>query len=392
MDEKQIETKLALPAGFLLGAASSAHQVEGENYHSDWWHFEQLGKLPKSGKAADHYNRFDEDFAMAKDMGLNAMRISIEWSRIEPVEGQWDRIAIEHYRKVLLKLRELGLTRVVTLHHFTLPQWLAEKGGFETFHGTEAFARFAWFVASNLGDEIDYWVTINEPEIFSGLGFNRGIWPPFKKNLVLMLRVYHNLMEAHKAAYGAIKKAKPGAVIGLAKNNVSYEPSRRNNFWDRFAAAAYNYFGNEYFLNRIQNQLDFIGLNYYFSHDIKLTWTGPKVTNRDWPKSDMGWQTYPRGLYLLLSRLKKYRKPVLVTENGIANARDDMRQDFIREHLQSVSRAIAEGANVKGYFYWSLTDTYEWEHGFDPKFGLVEVNFETQERRVRDSAKIFKDI
>jgi beta-glucosidase len=392
MDATQTDTKLALPAGFLLGAASAAHQVEGHNIHSDWWHEEQLGKLIKSGDAADHYNRYDEDFAIAKDIGLNAMRISIEWSRIEPIEGQWDKVAIEHYRKVLLKLKELGLTRVVTLHHFTLPQWLAEKHGFETFHGTEAFARFAWFVASNLGDEVDYWVTINEPEIYSGLGFNRGIWPPFKKSLILMLKVYHNLMEAHKAANEAIKKARPNAKVGLAKNNVSYEPARKRNILDRILAGIYNYFGNEYFLNRVKKDLDFIGLNYYFSHDMKMTWLGPKIANRELPKSDMGWQTYPRGLYLLLSKLKKYKKPILVTENGIANARDDMRQDFIRQHLQSVSQAIAEGANVQSYFYWSLTDTYEWEHGYDPKFGLVEVNFDTQKRRVRDSAKVFKNI
>ncbi|MGE5297607.1 MAG: glycoside hydrolase family 1 protein [Acidobacteriaceae bacterium] len=392
MEENPTETKIALPAGFLLGAASSSHQVEGDNFNSDWWMFEQQGKLPKSGKAADHYNRYDEDFKLAAGLGLKAMRISIEWSRIEPVEGRWDSVAIEHYRKVLKSMKEAGLVRMVTLFHFTLPQWLSEKRGFETAHGIEAFARFSWFVAQNLGDEIDLWVTINEPEVYSQMGYLRGIWPPFERNVISFLEVFHNLMKAHRASFAAIKQVRPQAQIGLAKNNVYYEAYRGNNIFDRAVAGAANYFGNLYFLNRVKKQLDFIGLNYYFYERLKLGWKIFKRMTSEGPKSDMGWRTFPEGIFHLLVGLKKYKVPLYITENGIANARDDMRKDFIRQHLEWVSKAVESGADVKGYFYWTLTDTYEWQDGFNPKFGLIEVDLETQARKIRPSAEVFKEI
>lgn len=398
-----VETKLQLPSGFLFGAASSAHQVEGDNFNSDWWMYEQQGKLPKSGKAADHYNRYEEDLSIAKQIGLNAMRISIEWSRIEPVEGKWDRIGIEHYRKVLQKMKELGLVRMVTLHHFTLPQWLAEKGGFSKASGVEAFGRFAWFVAQNLGTEIDLWVTINEPEIYASLGYKMGIWPPFKKNTFEMIRIIKNLIKAHKSAFAAIKQTLPEAKIGVAKNST-YLEAYRNNFADKLLVSIARRISNHYFLEKIRKEMDFIGINYYFYERLKFDWKKgyramnhnfdykPELDSDEKPRSEMGWRTYPEGLYYLLRDFKKYRKPIYITENGIANARDDMRKDFILQHLASVKKAVDEGVDARGYFYWSLTDTYEWQDGFGPKFGLVEVNFEAQERKVRPSAGIFKEL
>jgi beta-glucosidase len=388
----QAEIKTTLPEGFLLGAASSAHQVEGNNMNSDWWYWEQQGRLPRSGQVADHYNRFDEDLNIAVSLGLNAMRISIEWSRIEPVAGKWDTVAIEHYKKVLRKMKELNLVRMVTLHHFTLPLWLVEKGGFETSDGVQAFARFAWFVAQNLGQEIDLWVTINEPEVYAQMGFNRGTWPPFKKSKLKMVKVFHNLIKAHNAAYRAIKQVVPEGKVGIAKNNVYYEPYQ-NTWINRMVCSFSNYFGNEYFLNRIKHELDFIGLNYYFYHSLKFSANkGYEVMNSEGLKSDMGWQTFPKGIFYLLKNLKKYKLPVYITENGIANAHDDMRKDYIREHIAWALKAKEEGVDVRGYFYWTLTDTYEWHDGFNPKFGLVEVNFETQERKIRPSAVIIKEI
>jgi beta-glucosidase len=385
--------KLVVPDDFLLGAAAAAHQVEGNNFNSDWWHEEKSGRVPISGAACDHYNRYEEDFQIAKNIGLNAFRISIEWSRIEPVENQWDRVAIEHYRKVLKKMKELGLTRMVTLHHFTLPQWLAEKGGFETKAGGEAFARFAWFAAQNLGDEIDIWCTINEPEVYATCGYGIGKWPPFKKNNVLkIIQVYRNLVQAHIAAYKAVKEVLPQAQVGIVKNNTYYEPYE-NKLMSRLACTTAGYFGNRWFLNRIAAHTDFIGLNYYFTRTLKLGWSGVKTVNSPkLPKSDMGWQTFPEGLYHALLELKRYGKPVYITENGIANARDDMRQDYIRQHLSWALKAKAEGVDLRGYFYWSLTDNYEWGDGYGPRFGLVEINYETQERKVRPSAEVFKEI
>lgn len=388
------EIKLSLPNGFLLGAASSAHQVEGNNKNSDWWMYEEMGKLPKSGKACDHYNRFEEDFALAKQIGLNAMRISIEWSRIEPAEGKWSVSELEHYKKVLRKLKDLGMTRMVTLHHFTLPRWLADRGGMATREGAAAFGRFAWFLAQNLKSEVDLWVTINEPEIYAGMGYRFGIWPPFKKSLPGFLKVIGNLIRAHKAAYRAIKEVNPDAKVGVAKNSVYMEPYR-NKWTDKQAVKIANFFANHYFFEKIRKQLDFIGLNYYFYErlrlDLKSGFQRVKPSEEE-ARSDMGWRTHPEGIYYLLRALRKYNKPVYVTENGIANASDDMRKRFIAEHLYWAKKAIDFGIDVRGYFYWSLTDTYEWHDGFGPKFGLVEVDFETQERRVRESARVFKEI
>ena len=390
-DPKQKSFKL--PASFLYGAASSSHQVEGNNINNDWWHEEQLGKLPKSGDATDHYNRFREDFALAKKIGLNAMRISIEWSRIQPEPDVWDMEEVAHYRKVLNEMKAKGLTRMVTLHHFTLPMWLYNKGGFENGQIVFAFMHYAKFIADELGDEIDLWVTINEPEIYTSMTSQWGKWPPYSTSPLRALSVFKNLAKAHIAAYKVIKSVKPDAQIGIAKNNIYFEPFKANSWLDRKAVQLSNSFRNHWFLNKIKDDMDFIGLNYYYYRAITVTWNGIKERNKNVPKSDMGWQTFPEGIYHLLTDLaRKYNKPLYITENGIANARDDMRKDFIRQHLYWTSRAIAKGADVRGYFYWSLTDTHEWQDGFDPKFGLIEIDFANQKRTIRPSADIFKEL
>lgn len=398
MDMNELETetqhKIKLPKGFLLGAATSAHQVEGNNMNSDWWQYEKSGRLPASGEACDHYNRYDEDFKIAQKIGLNSFRISIEWARIEPAENQWDKVAIEHYKKVLKDMKDNGLVRMVTLFHFTLPQWAADKGGFENKDVIQAFARYAWFLAQNLGDEIDLWCTINEPEVYSIMGYGRGHWPPFKKNWWKFLKVFQNLARAHNSAALAIKQVLPSAKVGLAKNNTYYEPHSKHGLLDRVACGLANYFGNIYFLNKTRKNSDWIGLNYYFTRTLKFSWRKrfEVMNNPARPKSDMGWQTFPEGIYHLLIDLKRYNLPIYITENGIANARDDMRQDFIRQHLNWALKAKNEGANVQGYFYWSLIDNYEWDKGFDPKFGLVEIDYATQKRTIRPSAEILKEI
>jgi beta-glucosidase len=401
IDQPEIKSKF--PTGFLLGAASSAHQVEGNNIHSDWWYWEQLGKLPKSGEACDHYNRYEEDFMIAQDLGLNAMRISIEWARIEPEEGRWNGQAIEHYKKVLKSMKEKGLTRMVTLWHWTLPQWLAHKGGFESKEGVEAFGRFAWFVAQNLGTEVDLWITINEPEVYSLASYVRGNHPPFKKSKILTWKVMENLIAAHKVAFDAIKKSLGDVPVGIAKNNAYFEAYRKNNPMDRLTAFAMDRIGNHYFLEKIQKHMDFIGLNYYFSNRVMFDWRGYQEMNHNFTKgqlslddqmsrSDMGWILYPEGIYHLLEDLKVYKKPIYITENGLADSVDSRRPKFLRETLNWVSKSIVSGVDVRGYFHWSLTDNYEWHQGFVPRFGLVEIDYATQKRTIRPSAQIFKEI
>lgn len=384
---------MQLPKNFLFGAASAAHQVEGNNINSNWWHEEQLGKLPKSGLATNHYNEFGEDFVLAKQIGLNALRISVEWSRIEPKENEWNMEEVEHYHEVLQKMKELGLTRMVTLFHFTLPQWAAKLGGLESKYVVERFAKFSKFVAENLGHEIDLWITINEPEVYTLLGYFRGVHPPFKKSLWTSVKVVQNLITAHNQSYLAIKSALPSAKIGMAKNNVYYEPYRAKNLLDRGLVALLKYFGNHYILNRTISHCDFIGLNYYFYQNIKFSWaSGGVLKNAERIKSVMGLKTYPKGLYFLLRDLAKYKKPIYITENGIANANDEMRQRFIKEHLEAVSLAVKERIDVRGYFNWSLTDTFEWHDGYGLKFGLIEINFETGERKIRPGAEVFNKV
>ncbi len=403
MDKSSQETKLQFPSGFLLGAASAAHQVEGNNTASDWWYWEQQGRLPKSGVACDHYNKFDEDFGIAQDIGLNAMRISIEWARIEPTEGKWSASAVEHYKKVLLSMKAHGLTRIVTLWHWTLPKWLADKGGLETKEGVEAFARYTWFVAQNLGKEIDFWITLNEPEVYALASYKRGQHPPFKTSTYLSWRVTGNLIEAHRASYKAIKQALGDVPVGISKNSAYFEAFRKNNLADRFLA----FFAKQldyYILEKIQDKMDFIGLNYYFYNRLKFDWKkGYIEMNHNFDsnqlsledaneRSDMGWFLYPEGIYHTLKSLKKFNKPIYVTENGLADALDSRRPKFLRDILTWIMKAIKDGVNVKGYLHWTLTDNYEWHNGFGPRFGLVEMDYVTQARKVRSSAKIFKEI
>lgn len=390
---KEKQKQISLPDGFLFGAASSAHQVEGENSKNDWWFWEQKGKLPKSGLAVDHYNRFSEDFKLAKQIGLNAMRISIEWSRIEPLPGKYDYTEVKHYKEILLELKRLGITRMVTLHHYTLPVWLAEKDGFANRKNISAFVQFSAFIAKELGQEIDLWVTINEPEIFTSMTSIRGLWPPFSGNILRAFKLFRNLAAAHNRACTTIKKILPNAQIGIAKNNIYYEAFKSHSWLDQSAVKICTWFRNYLFLDKIKSRTDFIGLNYYFYNCLSVGLKGIKQKKLEGPISDMNWRIYPKGIYYLVKGLhERYKKPIYITENGLADSKDKFRGEFIKQHLAWLSKAISQGVNVRGYFYWSLTDTYEWHDGFKPKFGLIKINMKNLTRTARKSATVFKEI
>ncbi|MEK7390757.1 MAG: glycoside hydrolase family 1 protein [Patescibacteria group bacterium] len=374
---------LRFPEKFLWGAACASYQVEGGIENCDWAMAGRAGRVPPCGSACDHYNRYESDFDNAQKLGHNSHRISIEWARIEPEEGQFDRNEVVHYKNVIKALRARGLEPIVTLWHFTLPAWFANDRGFENPKSVERFGKYAEFVAKEILNEVKFVQTINEPLVWAGNGYIRGYWPPFRKNYISYLKVVRNLATAHQKAYETIKTVRGDLLVGIAKNNMFFSAKGVNPL-NYLMAVVSSYWWNRYFLSKIRRESDFIGLNFY-----KTLVFGPKSSL---PKSDMGWDIFPEGIYHVLKELGRYKKPIYVTENGVADADDSIRKNFIRDHLIQVHGAIQEGVDVRGYFYWSLLDNYEWAHGFEKRFGLIEVDFVTQERRIRASAIAYKNI
>ncbi len=400
-------------AEFFWGASTSAHQVEGNN-HNDWseWEAANAERLAKeasrqeawlhiwpevedqatnpdnyrSGQAADHYNQYPKDLELAAGLGLNAYRFSVEWSRIEPQPGIFDEAAIEHYRQMVREARKQGMEPFVTMWHFTLPLWLRDQGGWHGRHAAEYFERYARKLAESL-PEVKYWIILNEPTIYVGLGYLRGDWPPEHKNAFLAYRALRQLASAHRRAYRAIKTVNHDAQAGSAHQQVYFDP-RPADFINHLSVSLHDYLFNRWFINRIRKEQDFIGVNYYLHEFVNLIVSG----NTAGPQSDLNWQLYPVGLEYCLAGLKRYNKPLIVTESGLADKNDTHRSWYITESLAAIERAQTGGADVRGYFYWSLIDNFEWDKGFWPRFGLIEVDYRTQKRRLRPSAKVYSSL
>lgn len=414
-----MQKELKFPAGFLWGAATSSHQVEGGNYN-DWTEWEkasakqlaqdaagkwdewQKEKFPGmfrpenyiSGAACDHYHRFRDDYDMAKNLGQNAHRFSIEWSRIEPVEGRWDEVEIEHYREVLKALRERGLEPFVTLWHWTIPLWIRDKGGWEHKETIKYFLRYAEKIVDELGSEIKFWIPLNEPTVYVGMSYTIGAFPPCVKSFVRSGKVLKHLNEAHRQAYESIH-AKLGekAQVGSSYNLHFNLPKRAESLIDRLVVRLVGYIRDFRPVVVSIKHSDFIGLNYYFRDYFKFVGWGGKFgiidldnTGKNNDQTDLGWQVCPEGIYHILKKLRTLDKPIYVTENGLADERDEKRERFIAEHLKNVHRAISEGVDVRGYFYWSLLDNFEWDKGWWPRFGLCAFDPVTQVRTIRPSA------
>ena len=415
---------LKFPENFLWGAATSAHQIEGGN-NNDWSEWEHANsarlaaeaarrhanaptRIPDyiinsrpnplqrenyiSGKATDHYSRFKKDFDIAKSLGHNCHRLSVEWSRIEPEEGKFNDKEIEHYRQVILALRERGIEPFVTLWHWPLPSWLRDKGGVLSGDFIKYFTRYTERVVLALSTPgvtpgVDFWITVNEPEIYARNSYLRGVWPPQNKNIFSYISVINRLIDAHKKAYVAIKKINPESMVGIAQNN-QYIEACQNKFINRLSKKFLDWWLNFYLLDHIENHMDFIGLNYYFHTRIDTF----KIKNENKIISDMGWELYPEGIYHVLKDIKKYNKPIYITENGLADAQDKNRKWFIRETLRNIHGAIKDGVDVRGYMHWSLLDNLELDKGFWPRFGLVEIDYKTLERKVRPSAYKYAEI
>ncbi|HEU4677755.1 MAG TPA: family 1 glycosylhydrolase [Candidatus Paceibacterota bacterium] len=395
------------PRGFYWGAATASYQVEGGIENTDWAKAAREGRVPSCGIACDHYHRYEEDFDIAKSLGHNAHRLSIEWARIEPEEGKWNEEAIAHYRKVLTALTVRGMKPYITLWHFTLPLWFSESGGFERMDSPEVFARYCAYVVSQLGDFCGDFSTMNEPNVYGSNGWLRGSWPPFKrfsltdlvsitnsgrtfeskaarglKPLFLYFRVMRNLARAHNRAYDEIKKVARHVDVSVVKHVILFHANW--NPVNKLVAWVANRFWTHRFMRRVYRKCDSIGLNYYFHRKFGDTAT--------YAKTDMDWDIYPEGIEAALCMLARYKRPLYVAESGIADAKDDRRADYITRQVRAVSRAIQRGVDVRGHMYWSLLDNYEWALGFEKRFGLVEIDYKTLTRVIRPSAYVYKEI
>lgn len=398
---------LKFPEGFLWGAATSAHQVEGNNKNNDWWEFEQQGKVNNgetSGIAVDHYNRYEEDFDIAKELNHNVHRFSIEWSRIEPREGEFDMYEIEHYAEVIRAIKKRGMKVMVTLFHYTSPIWFAKKGGWESRNAFKDFLRFVEYILEYLGPEIDYWITFNEPVGYAVQGYLRGEFPPGIKSAHRFLKILNILARAHNETYFLIHRYFRNAVVGIAKNIPFIEPFDKKSSKDRFATWVAKYVDRSLFLSKVIGLSDFLGVQTYYYVRVKFKLGGEYVKLGDeygvnnhadnkLPRCDRGWEIYTEGIYHVLKDLKKYNLPVIITENGVADREDRLRADFIRDSLISIHRAIQEGVDVRGYFHWTLTDNFEWTRGRSMRYGLVEIDYENNLRRIiRPSARFYAQI
>ncbi len=369
--------KLKFPKHFYWGTATSAYQVEG-GINNNW---SMHGSKYDAGLACDHYNRYEEDFDLAKQMNNNAHRFSIEWARIEPEQGKFDQQEIEHYRKILKALRARKIEPFVTIWHWTLPTWLARKGGLVNKDFSKYFERYVKKIAGEYKHLVKFWIVLNEPMVPLGYGYFRGEFPPFKKLAFLKFRrAFFNLINAYKKSYAVIHKINSQAQVSISQMTNYFEPARKWCPIELLISKLACFFTNDYFYSHIKQYIDFVGISYY--HHYRIVWYPPFKKNLNKQVNDIGWEIYPQGIY--------------ITENGLADAKDNQRKEFISQHLKWVQRAIKEGIDVRGYFHWSLIDNYEWARGktgFEPRFGLIEIDYNRNlQRKPRPSSRLYARI
>ncbi len=419
---------LRFPEGFLWGIASSSYQYEGGNTNDQWYLWEQQGHILSGdtcGLANNWWAQAERDFELAEQMENNALRLSLEWSRIEPTEGRWNSAAIDRYRSILTNLRRRHLKPIVTLHHFTEPLWFAERGSFARAANVTLFVRYVKHAVEALRDLCDFWLTINEPNVYATQGYAMGQFPPGEQDTSRALLVLRNLLQAHIGAFYAIRHLQPMAQIGYCLHYRLFDPANPLSLLDRGAASmqenAFNWSplhasetGHFSFpLNVLLKSLahapssrDYHGVNYYTREMVRFDpglpnelfgrrFTRPGAIHNDPGLDNNFGEIYPLGIYRVLKnvyRRTRGNKPLYITENGFCDALDNRRPRAILEHLAMVHRAIMEGIPVRGYLHWSLLDNFEWNDGWSARFGLIEFDPHTQQRIPRPSASMFGEI
>lgn len=424
MTDTSTSSRLQFPKNFLWGVSTASFQVEGCNENSQWADWERLGRIKsgdRCGLACDWWSNAERDFDLARDLGINALRLSVEWSRIEPEEGRWDSKAIERYRELLAALTQRGIRPIVCLHHFTNPRWFEEKDSFLHPEAPALFERFTRQVVQAIGDLCDCWVTFNEPNVYAASGYVLGEFPPGKIGQIsTAIRVTSVLAQCHLRAYRTIHELQPNAQVGWAQHYVVFHPVAT--MLDRWVAHLLNETFNETFLRlvehghlqfpfslldgnagQVKGACDFVGLNVYnrlhVAFDLRNVahLFGRIFVPEDVPQGDPAverpyGEAYPQAVRVAVERVQRLNKPIYILENGVPDAKDRIRPWLIVNVVKELHKLIQEGHDIRGYFHWTLTDNFEWTEGWNLRFGLVKLNPETQERTVRNSGRLYAEI
>lgn len=411
---------LNFPSGFLWGTAVSSHQVEGNNTNNNWYRWEQEGQTRElSALACDWWSgRWMEDLDRVQETGQNTLRFSVEWSRIQPKPDIWDEEALGKYREMAGEMVKRGIMPMLTLHHFTDPLWFFDMGGWENPSSPELFEKYTHKVVLALRDYVNYWITINEPNIYALSGSVTGDFPANSMGLKSAMLVLRNMCKAHAFAYRAIHEMQPEAHVGYALHYRPIKPARPWFFLDRIMAGI-QYRGinmafpsaiasgimktpiGNYKIPEAKNSQDFVGLNYYSVDTVKFDPIKPEqlFARRYYPKgSDLSENGFianePEGLLGSIQWAAETFPGVdiLITENGVEDSSDSLRPRYLVEHVYSVWKAVNAGFPVKAYYHWSLTDNFEWERGWTQRFGLWHLDPLSQKRTKRHSASIYEKI
>ncbi len=404
------------PKKFYWGTATSSHQVEGQN-KNNWSVWESSrGKILNghtSGLACDWWGgRWKEDFDRAAETGQNSHRLSIEWSRIQPEYDRWDEEALDYYREIIRGLISRGIRPMVTLHHFSDPLWFTEVGGWEYADAPVVFMKYVEKVVSAFKPLVKEWITINEPNVYVLCGYLTGTFPPGKKmDLPSAFQVLSNMVQAHALAYHFIHRRQTDAKVGVSINYRGFTP-KNHTPGDRWLANVLNSNFNNSFMNAIskgrlkfglrsnsqkkaKDTFDFVGLNYYTCSQVHL---GPYLNRflsypEDAVLSDSGFiANQPEHFYQAIEWGASYGKPVIVTENGIENADDSIRPEYLADHIYQLWRAYNNNLPVQGYYHWTLVDNFEWDRGWTQRFGLWGLENKTQKRIRRPSVDFYQEI
>lgn len=395
--------KTVFPEDFQWGVATSAFQLEGSP-NADWATWDP--SLCNTPLITDHYRCYEQDLRLLKELGVNSYRFSIEWSRIQPREDTWDEEAIAHYQSVIDILRSYHIEPMVTLHHFSHPRWFIERYPWHKTSSIEKFLRFTEKMVSTLKG-VRYWITFNEPYVILIGGYLEGCTPPGLRDVPKSLLALKNIFSSHGKAYDLIHEYVPGAQVSVAHNMSVFAPWKKWNPLDRLLKKTANFFYNHSIINAfrtgifvvkfpfsrqieievpIKDKLDFFGVNYYTRIHLRFNpfkKMGVELRHLDIEGhglTNIGWEIHPRGLEKVLRYASRLELPLIITENGIATHDSEEKVKYMKRHIDVVERCLKNGLDVRGYYYWTLIDNYEWLIGLDARFGLYRVDFATLER------------